>query len=202
MAIGEELLDVPFAEMVRNLAGAIAEGQLALDRSAVETLRFLLDSEVDVVPEITEVIESTVRQVEVNGQQIPVTGINVRASGAAPVRMNLVQAGLLPTFYQFTEAVIEVKLSISIKRTEERSTSPGGESAPSGPLARARVSSTALRAFASPVNYRTANTFSYSAQGSSTLRAILRPVPMPVRVTPRTVTVNTLTTPPTVTVTE
>lgn len=192
MAIGEELLDVPFADLVRNLAFAIAEGQLALDRSAIETLQFLLANNVNIVPEITEVIEPVARQVDMGGgKKIAYTGANIRASGAPPITLNLLQAGLQPTFYQFTEASIEVKLSISIKRTEE-SSSPS----------RVPVQGYATRVFASPVNYRTANTYSYSATGSSVLRATLRPVPPPPRLTPRTVTVNALVSPPTVTISE
>lgn len=196
MAIGQELLDIPFAEMVRNLAFAIAEGQLALDRSSIETLRFLLENEVDIVPEITEIIEPVERQVTVGGGTIPITGASIRASGATPIRLNLLQAGLQPTFYQFTEAQLEVKLSISIKRTEESETNPG-----SNPTA-VPVTRFATRAFASSVNYRTANTYSYTAEGSSVLRATLRPVPPPPRLTPRLVTVNALVNPPTVTLTE
>jgi len=192
MALGQELLDVPFAELIRNLAFAIAEGQLELDRAAIETLRFLMQTQVPIVPEIAEIIEPSVRTVSVGGQNIPITGVSIRASGAPPVNMTLLQAGLQPTFYQFTEATIEVKLSISMKQTEERPSS--GQS--SGTLA-ARVS--AIRAFASPVNYRTSNTYSYSAQGSSVMRAILKPVPPPPRLTPATVAINALVSPPVVT---
>ena len=196
MALGQELLDVPFAEMVRNLAFAIAEGQLALDRSAIETLNFLIKNEVDIIPEVTETIEPVERMVKVGEQTIPITGASIRSSGATPIRLNLLQAGLQPTFYQFTEAQIEVKMSISIKRTEESEQSPGNNPA-AVPVKRFTT-----RAFASPVNYRTSNTYSYTAEGSSVLRATMRPVPPPPRLTPRIVTVNALVTPPVVTITE
>jgi hypothetical protein len=196
MAIGKDLLDIPFAELVRNLAFAIAEGQLELDRSSIATLEFLLQTKVDVVPEIAEILEPAVHTVPLSGanqpQSIAVTGVNVRASGATPVSMSLLQAGLLPTFYQFTEATIEVKLSITMKETEERET--GGAT----PLGR-KTSRLGVLAFGSSVDYRTANTYSYSAQGSSVLRATLKPVPPPPRLIPATLTINTLVTPPTVT---
>jgi hypothetical protein len=193
MGIGKDLLDIPFAELVRNLAFAIAEGQLELDRSSIATLQFLLATNVNIIPEISEVIEPAVRMVPVTGgAPIPVTGVTVRASGAQPVEMNLLQAGLLPTFYQFTEATIEVKLSITMKETETKETNENT------PLGR-RTSKFGALAFGSPVDYRTANTYSYAAQGSSVLRATLRPVPPPPRLIPSTVTINTLTTPPTVT---
>ena len=43
----------------------------------------------------------------------------VQVAPSQAVTMNLLQAGLQPTFYQFTEAQLEVKISISVKRTEE-----------------------------------------------------------------------------------
>ncbi len=194
MAIGQDLLDIPFADLVRNLAVAIAEGQLALDRSSIETLQFLLDHNVQIVPEIAEIIEPVERKVEVGpqGETLTITGANIRASGAAPITLNLLQAGLLPTFYQFTEAQIEVKLSITMRSSTDQQTTSEGNTG-------VRFASFATRAFASAVDYRTANTFSYTAEGSSVLRATLRPVPPPARITPSIVTINTLTKPPTVT---
>jgi hypothetical protein len=194
MAIGQELLDIPFAELVRNLAFAIAEGQLQLDRSSIETLRFLMDprNSVPIVPEIAEIIEATERTVTVGGPEGPrnvtISGVNIRASGASPIDLTLLQAGVQPTFYQFTEAQVEVKLSISIRRVETTETSGTRPLLFGG-----------FVAFAAPVNYRSANTFQYSADGASVLRATLRPVPPPPRVVPATVTINTLTSPPTVT---
>jgi hypothetical protein len=204
MAIGQELLDLPFADLVTNLASAIAEGQLELDRSAIDTLKFLVATKVDLIPEITEVIEPAPKQVEIGPsgakQIIPYTGANITASSAPPVTVNLLQAGLMPTFYQFTEASIEVKLSISIKRTEETEPASGGSNP--GPVKYARLQLYKTKAFASPVNYRTSSTYSYTAEGSSVLRATMKPVPPPPRLTPRTVTVNAFTTPPTVTITD
>jgi hypothetical protein len=198
VAIGQDLLDLPFAEVVRNLAFAIAEGQLELDRSSIETLRFLIGEEVDIIPEITEVIEPSGRQVTVGPEGseeiVTITGASIRATGAEPVRLNLLQSGLLPTFYQFTQAEIDVKLSISMKRTETQETEGSRLGLRAGPYG--------VLAFGSPVNYRTANTYSYSAEGASVLRTTMRPVPPPPRLTPRTVTVNTFTSPPTVTATE
>ena len=40
----------------------------------------------------------------------------------SPVKTTLLQAGLLPTFYQFTEALIEVKLSVTLKETSATQT--------------------------------------------------------------------------------
>lgn len=188
MAIGQDLLDVGFADLVHNLALAIAEGQLALDQSSIQTLQFLINNNVDIVTEITDVITAVPRSVTIPGnppQTVEYTGAQVTSSGAAPVTMSLFQAGITPTFYQFTEASIEVKISITARQATQETTSGGT------PLI--------LRLFASPVDYRTSNTFTYSAQGASVMRAIIRPVPAPSRVTPRIVTVDALTQPPAVT---
>jgi hypothetical protein len=205
MAIGRDLLDLPFAEMVRNLAIAIADGQTALDRNSLDTLRVLAETEVDVLTDVTEIIEPDIRTVNVPdprggpSQPVPVTGARIRASGAPPMRMNMIQAGLLPTFYQFTEATIEVRLSITMREdreTEERGqrTSPGLRLSPFLGLGYSR-------AYTSTVDYRTANKYSYTAQGASHLRATMRPVPPPPRLEPTFTTVNTLTQPPTITAT-
>jgi hypothetical protein len=201
MAIGRDLLDLPFAEMVRNLAVAIADGQTAMDRNSLETLRALAETEVDVLTDVTEVIEPEVNTVTVADpaggptQRIPVTGARVRASGAPPVRMNMIQAGLLPTFYQFTEAALEVRLSITMR--EDRETEERGQRGVGVPFLGLGRS----RAYATSVDFRNANKYSYQAQGASLLRATMRPVPPPARLEPTFTTVNTLTQPPTVTTT-
>src|SRR4051794_30710213 len=107
MAIGRDLIDLPFAELVRNLAVAIADGQTALDRNSLATLHALVEEEVPVVTEITEIIEPTTIDVTPSGSApIEVTGARVTASAGEPVTMSMYQAGLSPTFYQFTEAAI------------------------------------------------------------------------------------------------
>lgn len=195
--IGRDLLDLPFAEMVRNLAIAIADGQTALDRNSLDTLRSLVSTDVDVITDITEIIEPLVHNVDVTVpdgkggtrvESIPVTGARVTASGAAPVTMNMVQAGLLPTFYQFTEASVEVKLAITMR--EDRETETSGKRA---------LGLGASRAFASSVDYRSASKYSYQAQGASVLRCTMRPVPPPSRLTATVTEINTLTQPPSIT---
>jgi hypothetical protein len=202
MAIGRDLLDLPFAEMVRDLAVAIAEGQLALDRTSIETLRALVGTNVDIIPEIAEIVEPMIYDVPVStpdpdnpgatiDETIRITGARVRASGVQPVTMNLLQAGLLPTFYQFTEAAIEVKLSITMR--EARTTETEGQPTNPGLLLVRRT-----MAYSSTVDYRTASTYSYQASGASVLKVNMRPVPPPSPLIPRTVTINTLTSPPSV----
>lgn len=206
MSIGQQLLDVPFPEMVYKLANAIAQGQRRLDRASLDTAKALAKAKVKVIPEIYEVIQpGSVR--DVGG--VPVTGVNVSTTYADPATYTLLQAGLTPTFYQFTETIIEVKISIS-QRTElsselelgsefEFSTEVEAEASANfflfGGSTKVKTSST----FSSHVNYTSSAKYSYSAEGSSLLRTTLKPVPPPPRLLPRVVTVNALKQPPEVT---
>ena len=193
MAVGQELLDIPIADMVRDLAAAVAEGQLSLDRASIETLKFLASeaNAIDLIPQVTEVIAPTMSTVLVNGNDVQVPGISVTQQPTTPVRTTLLQAGLLPTFYHFTEALIEVKLSITLR--EAGSTQTAG---------RPGFAKRGAMAFAAPVNFRNASTYSHTTEGSSLLRVTMKPVPPPVRLAPDVVTVNATVTPPTVTRTE
>jgi hypothetical protein len=191
--IGQDLLDVPFAEMVRNLGLAIAEGQTALDRSSLETLKELVATEVEIISEVTEVLEREERTVTVDGEEIEVTGARIDASGIAPTTrtINMLQAGLLPTFYQFTEAAIDVKLAITMRedRAAQTTSQQGASEYGATPAWWGFGSS---RAYASSVDYRTQNTYGYEASGASTLHATLRPVPPPSRLEPTVTTIDTL----------
>jgi hypothetical protein len=200
--IGRDLLDVPFAEMVRNLAVAIADGQAALDRNSLDTLRELVNTNVDVITDITEVITPDPFDVDVPAvgttpaQTIQVTGARVIASGSPGVPMSMFQAGLSPTFYQFTEATIEVRLSITVR--EDRRENTSGRSSESASPAGGFLRLGASRAYASSVDYRSAATFNYEARGASVLRATMRPVPPPSRLQPSVTTVNAIAQPPAV----
>jgi len=200
MAIGRDLLDVPFAELVRNLAIAIADGQTALDRNSLETLKALADLQVDVLSDVTEIIEPTTTPVDVSvddghggtiDHTVEVTGARVRSSGSGTTTMSMLQAGLFPTFYQFTEASVEVKIAITMH--EDNSASSTG----ANQLGFLGLGGS--RAMASSVDYRSQNTYTYDATGSSVLTVTMRPVPPPSRLTPAITTINAFTTPPTVT---
>jgi hypothetical protein len=187
--VGNEVAEVPFGDLLRNVAQGIADGQRALDLTSVQTLIELSKLMVDVIPEVSEVITPVQLTVPISGQPaIAVTGARVTATPSDPVKMNALQAGILPTFYQFTEATIQLKLSVQVRQVEETDTQ--GNQRP------------ALYLFGSNVNFRTQNTFTYAADASSSVTAILRPVPAPSRLTPTTLTVNALGPKPTVTVNE
>ena len=185
--VGNELSEAPFGELLRSVAQGIAEGQQALDLTSVQTLIELTKINVSLIPEVTEVISPAPIDIPVSGQpSVRVTGARVTAKPSPPVTMNALQAGIVPTFYQFTEVTILLKMSVQLREVQE--TDADGKKR------------TAFRAFSSNVNFRTKNTFSYDVEASGSVTAIMRPVPPPGRLLPSIVTVNTLVQPPTVTV--
>jgi hypothetical protein len=179
--VGSELQEAGFGDILRSIAQGIADGQRALDLAAIQTLIVLANTPVSIIPEVTEVITSQQLSVPISGQpNIDVTGIRVTANASDPVQMTALQAGLLPTFYQFTDAEIDLKISIQLRQATQ--TEMDGSTQTSG-----------IFAFASHVNFRTQNTYSYEVDASSSVTATLKPVPANLRVTPTMITVNTTT---------
>ena len=203
MSIGQELLNVPFPDMIYKMANAIAQGQRRLDKSSLDTARALAKLRVSVIPDIYEIVEKKKLSDTLDaGVDLPgattgdVETIAVRTESAKAVSMTLMQAGLMPTFYQFTESLIEVKISISHRSSSSREFEAGAELEVSteaeahGSLFGFGGSASVSTTFASHVNYKSASTYDYSAEGSSLLRTTLKPVPPPARIMPRIVTID------------
>ncbi len=103
-SVGQELLDVPLPEMVMKLGLGIAEAQRALDENSVETSKLLAETTVPLVLAMTQVIAA-------DG--------TVSFTQADPIDVSLLQIGLMPTFYQFAEATIEVTMDIKTTMSRE-----------------------------------------------------------------------------------
>jgi hypothetical protein len=185
--VGNELGEAHFGEILRSVAQGIADGQRALDLASIKTLVVLAGTPVEIIPEVTELITPAPINVNVPGHTpVQVTGARVSASAAQPVKMSALQAGILPSFYQFTEVTILLKLSIQLREAEQTDTDGSKRSD--------------IHAFGSHVNFRSQSTFSYTVDAASTVTAVMRPVPPPTRLLPSTVTVNALGATPTVNV--
>jgi hypothetical protein len=177
--VGAELHDVDFGELIRSVSQGIADGQFALDMASIHTLQVLSATPVSVIPEITEVITPSPFDVAVSGQSpVTVTGARVDTTPSAPIQMSALQAGILPTFYQFTEATIALKIAVSMRQSIEQQSD--------GTL------TSSVRAFGSHVNFRNQNTYSMAVDASSTVNVTMRPVPPPRTLQPTVVTVNAM----------
>jgi hypothetical protein len=86
--VGQELLNVPFPEMVQKLALAVATGQTALDKNSVNTAKALASTKIK-LPDIDDPENTTI--------EVP-----------------LIAVGLYPQFYQFAMCEIEVKMAITM----------------------------------------------------------------------------------------
>jgi hypothetical protein len=163
--VGQELLAVPLPEMVMKLGLGIAEAQRALDENSVETASMLADTKVDLVLGVTQTIAADGTVSYVN---------------ADPVEVSLLQIGLLPTFYQFSEATIEV--TMDIKTTSSRETN-------------VKVSAKAKVGFAcwsASVNTEVSHNrkFGKEVRGTSRLFTKMVPVPPPPRIAPELMVVD------------
>jgi hypothetical protein len=186
--VGNELQEVQFGELLRSIAQGIADGQQALDMTAVQTLVTLSNTYIEVIPEISEVITPQPLTVPISGQpSIEVTGARITATTSPPVPMTAIQAGLLPTFYQFTEVDIALKISVQLRQVTTTETDG--------------TRSVGIFAFGSHVNFRNQNTYSYTVDASSSVTATLKPVPANLRLNPQIITVNALGKTPTVNIT-
>lgn len=145
-SVGQDLLNVPFGDMVLQLASAIAEGQHKLDVYSIELAKIMGDRDKAFVelPKLTPAGDDFEEGVE---------------------RLSLIGAGFFPTFYQFVDSIIEVKMAISMTRTTKRQVSV---------KAKAR-----WICFSASVNASYSSKYSYSVEGSSLIRTKIVPVPIP-----------------------
>ena len=138
MSVGQELLNTPFAEMTEKLAFAIAEGQTKLDMNSTRVAKFMAEQEIE-LPALD--------------------------GSDTPNKYSLLAMGLYPTFYQFQEAEIEVRMSITMAKSREFGLDVGAK-AGWGP-------------FSASVNASYKSKYTYSQEGSSLLRVKMDPAPPP-----------------------
>ena len=170
MSVGTELAAVPFPMMVKNLGVGIAEAQLELDMVSLKIARMMAGYEIEEVDEVA-------------GQP---TTANAAAGDAERKYLgelsdgeedSLLERGLTPTFYQFVDTVIELKISISTQtetsRTHKSTRVKAGFKGAALPFFAAGSMSV------SSVSASFASKYQYSAEGSSVMRTKLVPVPAP-----------------------
>jgi hypothetical protein len=126
--------------MVLKLASAIAEGQFKLDMVSCKIAKMMGDP-----------------------KQASVSLPDLTSDDNETIKTSLIGAGFQPTFYQFTDTIIEVKMAITMNQTFEStfSTSASG----------------GFMCFAASVNASFSSKYSYSVEGSSLLRTKITPLP-------------------------
>lgn len=167
MSVGQELLDVPLPKMVERMGVGIAEAQRAMDEVSVETAVELADPEnsISIIPEITRVIGS-------DG--------SVSYEPGDRVDIPLLAMGLHPTFYEFSEATIEVEMDIKTKI--ERETEFGMETEHSVNFG---VYSGSVQA-----DFKHNRKFGKTVNGTSRMKTVINPVSPPELLIPEVNTVD------------
>jgi hypothetical protein len=144
---------VSFADLVRMLAEGIADAQASLDRASAELVQELAATTVQIVPRVEEVIDD-------EG--------NVTFEQADPQEVSLLSLGVVPTFYQFSQATVEVVMDMKIVESEQES----GQGTRRFGL------------FAGTAGVRAERKLNRDVTVHSKVTATLVPVPMPLRLEP------------------
>ncbi len=145
---------VSFADLLRLVAESVADAQAALDRSSASLVRELAETRVEVIPTIREVID-------------PEGGVTFEHG--EPRTVSLLDLGVMPAFYQFSQTVVEVQMDL--KLTESLSESGGS-------------AGKRLALLADTGSVRFERKMNRDVSVSSKLTAPLVPVPMPLRMEP------------------
>lgn len=156
--IGQDLLNVPFGEMVRNLGTAIADAQYALDSASLKIAQLMAGYRID---DSGNAVRDAAGFVKLGGTDYP-----------------LLLLGFSPSFYQFVETIIEVKMEISMHESDETITQTRDRKVDRDK----GILTTLVKGHKSHVTTVTAKhsqKYSYSAEGSSLIRTKLVPIPPP-----------------------
>jgi hypothetical protein len=187
--------------MIYDMASAIARSQVALDKASIQLVQVLASTTFDYLPDVVEILEPAPRQltyVDASGvtrtvmdsnkpsQAVMITGVQVNVSPGESFPLTLLQAGVNPTFYQFTNTTIQVKMSITSTTESQDTLSVGVTAQGNGDFLFASGS------VSSHVNASFSNKFSYSVDGSSSLQTTLACVPPPKAMMPRFILVNAI----------
>ncbi|MEM9371682.1 MAG: hypothetical protein AAGA26_11050, partial [Pseudomonadota bacterium] len=160
--------NTPFPEMVRLLGIGIAEAQYELDLVSLKIARMMAGYAPDPEPEPGEDPPPPP-----SGE--PERTILVKLGDGN--EYSLLELGFVPTFYQFVDTLIELKLSISASReTNIRRSSTQVNASVTGKVGFFSASAS-MRVSSVSASY--AAKYQYSAEGSSLMRTKLVPLPAP-----------------------
>lgn len=164
--VGHQLCDVPFDRLVSNIALGIAKSQAALDKNSIEILKIMGDKAKAPVC-IPKILFDNDGNVLADSDD-DVENDNIVTS--------MIGAGFQPTFYQFAETIIEIKMTITVNQDTSYTEKNKGEKTTTkksnflGIFSNTVVTST-------PVDATYSSKYGYTCEGSSYMRTRLVPVP-------------------------
>lgn len=197
-SLGQELLNVPMGQMIHSMATAIAEGQWNLDRSSMVVAELMSGQRI-----LRDINTGDLVNPNPDGSPRIVDsrvcfGYTVQLDGQGhvqriPQKVSMMELGFTPTFYQFVDTIIEVKITIKITQETDYSSATRSTSTDTtnsnqnswnwgwgwygwgggwGDTRRTTVNT-------SQVDASYSSKYGYSAEGASLLRTKLVPIPPP-----------------------
>jgi len=160
MAVGQDLLNVPMGDMIRQMAFAIADAQVQLDEASLR---------------VAEMMSGRRIERDANGAPTGAT-VDTRISFGGE-QVSMMELGFSPNFYQFVDTLIEVKIAIKMSLEIASSTTIKGErKTASLTFGNGRVNYSVTT---TPIDATYSTKYNYSIEGSSLLRTKLMPIPPP-----------------------
>lgn len=166
-SVGTELLNAPFPEFVVQLGKGIAEAQYELDKVSLRITQLMAGYS----NETTDTDDSDV--LNIDGRDENKDLITLKKDVDNKYRYTLLELGFTPTFYQFVDTILELKMAVSMSRESVRTRNSK----------EGRVKFRLFRGSAkvASVNASYSQKYQYSVEGSSLMRTKIVTVPPPPR---------------------
>lgn len=170
--VGAEIASAPIGELIRSMAMAVADAQFELDKSSLMVAEFMSGQrplrDADTGQLVDQSGTPTSEPVLVDSRiQF---GYDYVDGKRVPRLASMMELGFVPTFYQFVDTVIEVKLALRLNKASAPSTAAGGV-LPSR--------SSQLVVSSTPVDGAYAATYGYNLEMASVFKTKLVPIPPP-----------------------
>lgn len=154
--VGNELANVKLSSIIREMGLGISQAQFELDKSSMRVAQMMSGTDI--------------KDEDGNVQK----GVLVKFGDKS---YSMLELGFTPTFYQFVDTILEVKMSISMTMGESDSESRVDVSGKAGYASFGFAGGAAMSASTVSASY--ASKYQYSAEGSSLIRTKLVPIPPP-----------------------
>jgi hypothetical protein len=155
--------DVPLGELVGSLASAVVEAQLDLDRSAMLMAEMMSGQRL-----LRDIKSGALIDAEGKPSSEPVIldsrvyfGHQLENGKSVPVKLSMLELGFTPTFYQFVETVIEVRVALRVSRSENA------------------AGSTVYSLTGTTVDATYASSYNYNLEAACLFKTKLVPIPSP-----------------------
>lgn len=165
-------LGVTMGDLIRSMALAVAESQFELDKSAMMVAELMggqrLLRDLDTGQLVDTSGEPATQPTVVDSRVY--FGYDIVDGERVPRKLSMLELGFTPTFYQFVDTVIEVKVAMRVSGA-------GPSDRPPGAWHDGRSGATSL--LATPVDAGYASSYNYDLEAAATFSTKLVPIPPP-----------------------